>query len=468
MQTSFSHKVCSFRRPWGLKLAAIAALLTAGITPALAQVRVIVGGSPTPTVVKPKILPGTLVVPSSSQMLPADLGKRAHTNIRFIAPGTESPLEAPPESGYAYETPASLACIYDVGTYVAGCNPNTLTSVMSGGSQTIAIVDAYDDPEAPSDLAYFSDVFGLPFNFQKFQVVYQSGPGLPPAQDPTGGWELEESLDIEYAHAMAPGATIYLVEANSNYDSDLYTAIQIAVSLVQCGQTTTCSPGSTGKGEVSMSWGSAEFSGETSFDTYFSTGTSNVVFFASAGDSPGASYPSASPYVISVGGTSNGRSLATGNLISEYAWSDAGGGLSLYEPVPSYQSGNASVAAIAGTARATPDISADADPYTGVWVFDSFPVDGYFYSWWIVGGTSVASPTVAGIINNSETRNSSFAASTTAELTTLYNDLATPTTYVDSFYDVNYGDCNVYRSSKAATGYDLCTGLGVPWTTKGK
>src|SRR5208337_4419761 len=138
-----------------------------------------------------------------------------------------------------------------------------------------------------------------------------------------------------------------------------------------------------------------------------------------------------------------------------------------FEPIPSYQSG---IASIAGKFRATPDISADANPSTGVWIYDSFPLDGYYYSssWWIVGGTSVAAPTITGIINAAATKSGKFAASTTAELTTVYAALASKTAYPADFTDITYGACNYYSSTFSATGYDLCTGVGSPKGLVGK
>jgi kumamolisin len=131
-----------------------------------------------------------------------------------------------------------------VSTIVAGCNPNTVTENPSGGSKLIAIVDAYDDPDAMSDLNTFSSQFGLSsVTSTTFKVVFAAG--TRPAQDPTGGWEGEESLDIEMAHAMAPGADIVLVEAASNSDVDLFTAVSVAGTLVA----------SAGGGEVLMDWG---------------------------------------------------------------------------------------------------------------------------------------------------------------------------------------------------------------------
>jgi len=197
------------------------------------------GSGSTGTAPRAHVLPASVVIPDTSRINGADVGKKAHTNVRFINPGIANPLEAPPYAGYAYETPTSLGCVYKlVATLPAGCNPNSVTTVITGGSQNIAIVDAYDDPEAPADLAYFSAQFGLPFNVNKFHVVYANG--LQPPIDYSGGWELEESLDIEYAHAMAPAANLYLVEAYSNSFSDLFTAVTVATNLVQCGLTTTC------------------------------------------------------------------------------------------------------------------------------------------------------------------------------------------------------------------------------------
>jgi subtilase family serine protease len=380
---------------------------------------------------------GMIVVPSSSVERAGDLGKRAHTNIRMFVPagGFRSPRPfagGPPYSGYFYETPASIGCIYKLTKSVTGCNPNTVTANPTGGSKAIAIVDAYDDPNAASDLANFSTQFGLPA--ATFQVVYASGT-KPPGDS---GWELEESLDIEWAHAMAPSAKIYLVEAASNSFSDLLTAVQVASTDVAVA----------GGGEVSMSWGGGEFSGETGYDSYFTT--SGIVYFASTGDGPGTIYPSVSPDVVAVGGTTLRTNPSTGAFKSEAAWVDGGGGLSFYESRPSYQS---VISSIVGSARGVPDVGADADPNTGVWVYDSG--NG---GWSVVGGTSVASPTMAGIVN----RAGSFAASSNSELTTIYNNMAT------DFKDTTTGFCGPYMGYSSAKGWDFCTGVGSPKGYAGK
>jgi kumamolisin len=418
---------------------------------------------------------GQIVVPQSS-IPPATQGttlktRSAQTNVLLYVPEGWKPDQVtppspkytaePPFSGYAYETPASLSCVYVLVSETAGCNPNTVSTSATGGSKTIAIVDAYDDPFAGPDLAYYSSQFALPFNPGQLQVVYEDG--LVPAVDPTGGWEVEESLDIEMAHAMAPNATIYLVEAQSNYFSDLLTSVEIASNLVQCGQTEqnpttyavgTCPSGSTGTGEVSMSWGGGEFSGETADDAYFTT--AGVVYFASSGDAPGTIWPCTSPDVLCAGGTSIRRNPSTGNYIGEGAWNEAGSGLSLYESIPSYQS---SISSLVGTARGVPDVSFDANPITGVWVWDSFgfALDVYdeppnSEGWYIVGGTSVSSPALAGIIN----RAGAFAASSNAELTTIYAHMST----AGDYRDITSGYCGPYQGYQSATGWDFCTGIG--------
>jgi len=396
---------------------------------------------------QPANLTTSTIIPQSSIALPADAGVWAHTNVQVVAPaeslsGVTPAVSGPPFAGYFYQTPASIACIYGLVATSSICNPNTVFTNPSGGSKAIAIVDAYDDPNAAHDLASFSAQFGLPP--ANFQVVYATGVRPPP--DSTGGWELEESLDIEWAHAMAPSAQIYLVEAASNSLTDLFTAVQVASRLVAAA----------GGGEVSMSWISGEFEGETAWDIYFNTPT--VVYFASSGDAPGVNYPSASPYVVSAGGTTLSMSLMNGSFQGELVWDETGGGLSRYEATPVYQAG---ISGLNG-ARGTPDISFDANPSTGVWVYNSNLLNGMggpANPWWIVGGTSVSAPSLAGIVNAA----GHFYSSSTVELTEIYN-LSLPS----SFKDITSGACGLYASNQAKPGYDLCTGEGSPRGYKGK
>ncbi|HLW85128.1 MAG TPA: S53 family peptidase [Candidatus Sulfotelmatobacter sp.] len=312
-------------------------------------------------------------------------------------------------------------------------------------------MDAYDNPKAASDLSAFSSQFGLAYSASSFQTVYAphggstpgscTGPATQPPSAGTYGWDVEESLDVQYAHAMAPLATLFLVEAQSNSDADLFCAVSVASNIVVAA----------GGGEVSISWGGGEFSGETSYDSIFAA--TNVVYFASTGDGPGVIYPSASPNVVAVGGTSLSFSITTGDELHENVWQDTGGGLSLYESRPSYQS---SISTIVGSQRGVPDVSADANPYTGVWVLDTL-VSGPG-TWYVVGGTSVASPLWAGIVNAAN----NFNASSNAELTVLYG---APNTY---FHDITVGSCGPFMTYFAKSGWDFCSGRGSPETYSDK
>ncbi len=380
---------------------------------------------------------GTIITPSSGVSAPGI----AHTNVKIFVPRNHNARYSAP-SGF-YETPASLACIYGVVKAVAGCNPSTLKTVSSSGSKMIAIVDAYDDPNALSDLTVYSKQYGLPApSSSNFEVVFAGG--TRPNQDSTGGWELEESLDVDMAHALAPQAKVVLVEAASASDTDLLKAEKVAISMVEAA----------GGGEVSNSWASSEFTSEAKQEHDFSG--KKVVVFASAGDSPGTGAPAALPNVVAVGGTTIMRSK-TGNFLRQTSWGATGGGLSLVIPTPAYQS---TVTAVVGTHRGLPDIAAVANPQSGVWVYDSLPYGGQALDWVIVGGTSAASPASAAMVNDAGT----FNASTTAELTEIYANLGNG----KAFVDVKTGPCGNAPSGKAAVGYDLCTGVGAPYSTVGK
>jgi len=392
----------------------------------------------------------TVITPASSIANPGDVGVRAHTNIKILGGPMTGPLEVsgPPFPGFYFETPASLACIYGFQPRSAGCNPNVVSSNPTGGSKAIAIVAPFDDPNAYSDLQTFSAQFGVePITPSSFQVIYAPFGGLtpgscttpPPGPEPPNagpyGADVEEALDIEYSHSMAPSATLYLVEAQSFFYSDLLCAVTVASNLVAAA----------GGGEVSMGWGGGEFPGETAFDPVFTT--KSVVYFASAGDGPGVLWPSASPNVVSAGGTTLSTNASTGAFEYENTWQDAGGGLSLYEPRPSYQD---RISAIVGTQRGTPDVAADADPYTGVWVLDTLVYGPG--TWYIVGGTSLSSPLVAGIVNTA----GSFSASSYAELSKIYSDP------VAGFIGIVSGNCGLYIGTSARRGWDICTGWGSP------
>jgi subtilase family serine protease len=364
-----------------------------------------------------------------------------------------TPEATQPVSGYYAETPASLACLYGLVAVTSGCNPATLTTVAAGGSKSIAIVDAYDYPTALVDLTAYSKQFGVPApTAATFTVAYPTATKPPPDPDCAtyGGWSCwasESALDIEMAHAAAPSAHLYLVEANSNSNTDLFAAIAKAIALVKAA----------GGGEVSMSWGGGEYSTEAKSDAAF-TGA-NVVFFASSGDSEGTIYPAVSPNVVAVGGTTISRNPSTLNFQSEIVWEDSGGGYSTYEPRPTFQSG---ISAIVGSHRGVPDVAAVGNPRTGVWVYNSYEntSGGTLYAWNIFGGTSVASPLWAAIANHA----GHFSATTLAEETLIYSNAKTAA----DFRDVTSGTCGYYAGWPAVSGWDPCSGNGAPLGAAGK
>ena len=399
---------------------------------------------------RPDPVGGQVLIPDTSIEHADHIGRIAHTNTKILAftgsiDSVHPPLggggrEIAPGSSY-FETPASLGCVYrltSVSSAQIGCNPTDPTLLNpSGGARAIAIVDAYDYPTAFSDLQIFSAQFGLPApTTANFQVVYATG--TPPKAD--SGWGLEAALDIEWAHAMAPRAKIYLVEAASNSYADLLTAVNVASNLVA----------QAGGGEVSMSWGGSEFSFERFYDGYFTK--TGVVYFAAAGDSAGTIWPSTSPNVVSAGGTTNSRD-ASGNLQAQLAWSSTGGGPSRYESRPSYQS---AISQVVGNKRGTPDVAADADPNTGVWVYNVPDCNG----WCIVGGTSVAAPVWSGIVNAA----GRFSSSSQVELSTIYSNLGKAA----DFTDITQGSCGPHQGYVTGTGWDFCTGAGSAFGTKGE
>ena len=275
-------------------------------------------------------------------------------------------------------TPAQLTAAYGLNAITFGKTVNG-----DGSGETIALIEAYNDPTITSDLNTFDQTFGLPP--ANLTVVNQAGNAVSATAQTNSGWTEEESLDVETAHAIAPGANILVVEANSQSIQDLLAAVNTARNT----------PGVVA---VSMSWGFPETPNETSYDSYFTTpaGHQGITFIASSGDSgslAGASYPAASPNVLSVGGTTLLLS-SSGAYQSESAWTDSGGGYSKYEPEPSYQ------AKVQSTGyRATPDVAFDGDPNTGVPVYVTLPTRyGSQGSWLTVGGTSLGSPSWAGII----------------------------------------------------------------------
>ncbi len=275
-----------------------------------------------------------------------------------------------PVSSAGY-TPAQITSAYGLNAITFTSSSGT-TVQGNGAGETIALIEAYHDPNLASDLNTFDQAYSLPT--ANLTVVNQAG------SQTNSGWAGEEALDVEWAHAIAPGANILVVEAKSQSLQDLLNAVNTARNTA-------------GVNVISMSWGFSEMPNETSYDSYFTTpaGHVGITFIASSGDSGSVEYPSASPNVLSVGGTSLILS-SSGTYQSESAWFESGGGYSQYEAEPSYQSSVQTTGL-----RSTPDVAFDADPNTGVQEYETDP-GARQGSWQTVGGTSVGAPSWAGII----------------------------------------------------------------------
>jgi subtilase family serine protease len=312
-----------------------------------------------------------------------------------------------------------------------------------GAGQTIGIVDAYDDANAEADLGVFSKKFGLPACTTANGCFLKTS---ETSRKPSGNasWAVETSLDLQWAHAIAPQAKIVLVEASTNSLSDLLSSVDVAVKH--------------GASTVSMSWTSGEFSGERSLDNHFVA--SGVTFVAASGDSgSGVNYPAASPDVIAVGGTSLALDVR-GNYLSETAWSGSGGGQSVYEFEPLVQA-QLPIPGDSRGVRGIPDVSYNANPGTGYAIYDSVGINGAS-GWFQVGGTSAAAPQWAALI---AIANSMRVANRKTHLASANGALysAAKTSSTANFHPVTAGvNGSCGQLCKAAVGYDYVTGLGTP------
>jgi subtilase family serine protease len=348
-----------------------------------------------------------------------------HCNLDLLGTADGKPLATTGPSGYR---PADLQSAYNVAAAAAA----------NGGTQTVAIVDAYDDSTAEADMGTYRAQFGLPACTTAngcFKKVNQSGvQGSYPSNNQ--GWGLEVSLDLDMVSAVCPKCHVLLVEATSNANSNLYAAVDTAARL--------------GATEISNSYGGSESSSDPSNNVHYNH--PGIPITVSSGDSGyGVEYPAASPYVTAVGGTTlNRASNARG--WSESVWNGAGSGCSAYEAKQSWQTD-------AGCAKRTvADVSAVADPNTGVAVYDSNCsginqlIGNCFKGWGVVGGTSASSPIVASVYalagNGASVTYGSFPYSHTTSL----NDVTTGSN----------GSCGGSYLCTGKAGFDGPTGLGTP------
>lgn len=306
-----------------------------------------------------------------------------------------------------------------------------LPSSTAGAGQTVAIVDAYDDVTAENDLAVYRAQFGLaPCTTANgcFKKVNQTGGSTPPSAN--ASWGQEISLDLDMVSAICPNCHILLVESNSASYVDLGTAVNTAASL--------------GANAISNSYGGSESSAETTtYDAYYNH-PGHAITVSSGDNGYGVEYPAASRYVTAVGGTSLSRA-SNARGWSESVWSGAGSGCSAYETKPSWQTDT-------GCARRTvADVSAVANPNTGVAVYDSTAYQGRS-GWMVFGGTSVSSPIIASVYalagNGGSVNYGSY-----------------PYGHLSSLFDVttgSNGSCGSSYLCTGKTGYDGPTGNGTP------
>ncbi|MFC5766009.1 putative Ig domain-containing protein, partial [Actinacidiphila bryophytorum] len=322
----------------------------------------------------------------------------------------------------------------------SGYGPTDLQSAYAlpssaGSGATVAIVDAQDDPNAEADLATYRSQYGLPACTTAngcFKKVNQSGGTSYPSPD--SGWAGEISLDLDMVSAVCPQCHILLVEATSASMTNLGTAVNEAVSL--------------GAKYVSNSYGGGESSSDTSYDSSYFNHPGVAITVSSGDEGYGAEYPAASKYVTAVGGTALKRATGTSRGWSETVWNTSstegtGSGCSAYDAKPSWQTDSGC------SKRTIADVSAVADPATGLAVYDSYQASG----WQVYGGTSASSPIIASVYALAGTPASgSTPASYPYSHTSALNDVTSGSN----------GSCSGSYLCTAQAGYDGPTGLGTP------
>ena len=310
----------------------------------------------------------------------------------------------------------------------------------SGGSgQTIAVVDAYDAPNAEDDLAVYRAQYGLPACTTAngcFRKLNQTGGTTPPADEPAWGDEID--LDIDMVSAACPNCKILLVEADSAGIDDLGTAVNTAVNL--------------GAKFVSNSYAASESPNDPDYDGEYFNHPGVVLTVASGDWGYQTMYPAASPYVTSVGGTTLTKATGTSRGWTETAWSGTGSGCSEYDGKAVWQTDSDSGCAN----RTVSDVSAVADPQTGVAMYDSVPSASANYQsgWLVAGGTSAATPILASAYALAGT-----PADTTYPASYLYSH---QTTGLNDVTSGSNGTCGSAPLCNARAGYDGPTGLGTP------
>lgn len=339
-----------------------------------------------------------------------------------------------------------------------------------GAGQAVAVVIPYNVTSIYTSVNTFSTQFGLPqVDGSKLAIINASGTTPPADPDPDGGWESEAALQLEWIHAIAPLAQLYLVLADSDLFTDLFLAVDKAVDTLVSRH---------GGGVAVMSFGSQTGELNPSLQAYLDQSftrkaAKNVTFVTGSGDASTVTYPSVSPYVVSVGGTSLQRDTLGGLTGSETGWVLSGGGQSATYPTPGFQTGT-TVNNVQVARRATPDLSFNADPNSGLALyvarsFGDIDGDNTADSGWLpggAGGTSAATPIAAGLI---ALANEQRAARQRGFLGQRFNDVIYDLNRVypgGYFTDIIGGTSGTGANAKTAVaGYDLVTGNGTPKAT---
>jgi subtilase family serine protease len=353
---------------------------------------------------------------------------------------------AVPNVSFFY-APAQMQTAYTV---------NQLSAALPGKGETVAIVDAFNDPTALNDVNTFSSEMGLPLmdgvgNHPTLSISTPTGQAAPANNT---GWDEEIGLDVEWVHSIAPYANIDLVECQNNSGDSLFAA-EVDGQPYQSGEY--YAQRLPGVVAVTNSYGGGEFGGETAYDGEFSS-VPGVVITVSTGDSgANGEYPAYSPNVLAIGGTSLFTISGRGRYGTESGWSGSGGGISAGgEATPAFQSNNG----VNFGARSIPDVSMDADPSTGAIVYYSFP--GLAAGNYGIGGTSLSSPMWAGVIalaDQARAANGLPALSTSDAHNAFYGLYGAGVAYSGGyFHDIKTGN----NGFAAGVGYDLVTGIGSP------
>ena len=402
------------------------------------------------------------------QTLARRLAEGTRTRVAAASSGT-APAAQRVLTGQVY-TPAQIRVAYGLPDLPAvGAAISASVAATLGAGQTIYLVDAYHDATALSDLNAFSTRFGLPnctstpiattaalplpaasTTACSLSIVYATSASGMTATVPAYNlsWAPESKIDVQWAHAIAPLARLVLIETPDAMTNNLLGGIGLANHM--------------GAGVVSMSFGLAEPGWATTEDAQFTT--AGMTYVAATGDiGAKVQWPAVSPNVLAVGGT--GMNWSGSGTRYEQAWANSGGGVSLYEPLPAWQSGVTPVGGSALAKRAVADVSFNANPMTGEYVALTLPAAAT--AWTAYGGTSIAAPQWAGIIAVANAIRVANAKALLGDIHSLiYTSIAkVPGTYAAAFSDVVDGNNGTCATCVAGTGFDTSTGWGTPNVT---